>query len=297
MLFNHTNNKKIQDVYCNDNNYKVSFNNSANSISCTIVYCSSNGIYFPNNIETFTKTIIKNNKYEWSKGRNQLKNAKKSIFIRDVYKQWYLKGVNGNINNIDKLVSFIEKENTEDSLVVVGVSSGGYIATLIGSKLNADIVLNFSGQFEINSVLCKGGDRIVNEEKSNWGEYYNLDSLVSATTASIFYFSCENSFSDREHIKFSKKHLTIKSFIFDCDFHDVPFPKMLLGRLLSLNVNELLNLHEEVYKFNKKSINPEIFWRNLMRPSHYYFYNILYFIVNLYKLPRYIARHVVKKLK
>jgi hypothetical protein len=65
-----------------------------------IIYFSSNAIYFPNDRAAFCQKIVKENRFEWK--NNILKSARKVIFIRDVLKSWYLKGISSNINLIEK---------------------------------------------------------------------------------------------------------------------------------------------------------------------------------------------------
>ena len=62
-------------------------------------------------------------------------------FVRDVYKQWYLKGVNAEIDSIEKLYEFLKAETEGYQIVTVGSSAGGYAAVLFGYLLNATKVL------------------------------------------------------------------------------------------------------------------------------------------------------------
>jgi len=57
---------------------------------CTYKFSSSNGLYFPNTASVFTREIVRNDRYEWLNIGKSINN--KSIFLRDVYKQWYSKG-------------------------------------------------------------------------------------------------------------------------------------------------------------------------------------------------------------
>ncbi|MBQ6886197.1 MAG: hypothetical protein IJN54_01625 [Lachnospiraceae bacterium] len=72
--------KKAQDIfYINENNdllseyfakenYKEVIVNPEKNL-CYIFF-SGNGLYFPNTVEEFEKTIIKNNRFEWEKLAN-----------------------------------------------------------------------------------------------------------------------------------------------------------------------------------------------------------------------------------
>lgn len=289
-VFEHTNNNFINNVYKYDDNYKI-VENKKNTLSCTVVYFSSNGIYFPNTLETFKDKIIVGDKYEWSKYENQIKNVKKSIFIRDVYKQWYLKGINTEINNIDKLIQFIVKEHDQDNLILVGISSGGFIATLIGAKLNADMVFNFAGQLTLESILAEGKDKIVNNSYSTWKQYYNLSELLKNTKTTIFYYVCSNSNIDQEHIAIAKKSKKVYMFLFDCDAHGIPFHQTVLKYLLQINKSKHKKLSQ---KYFDTLISPSLFWRNFTNPIQYFISIGLYVIKNLSKLPKYIIYKILK---
>lgn len=105
------------------------------------VFCSSNAIWYPNTHQAYEENIVKRDCYEW---RNfHPLNAKKRIYIRDIYKSWYVTGVNQDIDSIDKLVDLIKKESNGLKLVCIGSSSGGYLAVLLGCLLHADHVLCF----------------------------------------------------------------------------------------------------------------------------------------------------------
>lgn len=98
--------------------------------------------------------------YEWINISKDINNYYSNfIFIRNVHHCWYLNGINKEINSIDKLIDFlkniINKYCKDYEITVCGSSAGGYIATLCGIKLNADIVLNFSGQFVLDTEAYK----------------------------------------------------------------------------------------------------------------------------------------------
>lgn len=108
-----------------------------------VIYCSSSGLYYPNTEVEFVKAFIEcEDRYEWRNKR--IRNVSKSIWIRDITKEFYVRGINKRINDIDKLLSFLEEETQGYDVITVG-SSGGYIAALIGIKLDANMVYCFSG--------------------------------------------------------------------------------------------------------------------------------------------------------
>jgi predicted esterase YcpF (UPF0227 family) len=286
-MFNHITSSEVQDYYNNNSNYKIVSNNNSNDT--TIVYCSSNGIYFPNDYETFNNTIVKRNRYEWSKSDNQFKNANKIIYIRDVYKQWYLKGINKDINSFEKIANLIRKEHTNKKLILVGISAGGYIAIILGLMLNADAVYSFAGQFTLEPILKeakeKNKDKFVIEMYDIYKRYYNLGSLLEKSKVDIFYFVCKNSTIDIEDIKIASKYDNINKFYFDCDNHGVPFHTTLLQKILSMKKENLVKVSRE---YKDILINPRIFWNNFFTKIEYIFIFGLFILKNSKKIPKHL---------
>ena len=87
----------VWEVYKNNKNYKIEYNENCKEKNYCAIYFCSNDIYYPNNESIFRKRIIEKNFYEWFGTR--VDKAYKHIFVRDVFKQWYLTGININIDN------------------------------------------------------------------------------------------------------------------------------------------------------------------------------------------------------
>jgi len=92
----------VKKVYRENPNYFIQYSDDVtNRAYCTIYFCSHN-IYFPNTENVFVKRIVESNFYEWY-GTRILK-SHKHIFVRDVFKQWYLTGINSEIDTPQKLL-------------------------------------------------------------------------------------------------------------------------------------------------------------------------------------------------
>jgi hypothetical protein len=75
------------------------------------------------------------------------------IFLRDFHQSWYQKGVDDNINNIDKLIVFLSNEtNTYKKVCFLGNSMGGYAALLFGNILKVNKILAFAPQTFIDKT-------------------------------------------------------------------------------------------------------------------------------------------------
>ena len=102
-----TDSEIVNKVYQEQDNYLIEFNEKGDKEWCAIYFCS-NDIYYPNTEEIFQKRIIDKNFFEWYHSR--IYKAAKHIFIRDIFKQWYLAGINKNINSPEKIIEFLKEE-------------------------------------------------------------------------------------------------------------------------------------------------------------------------------------------
>ena len=71
------------------------------------------------------------------------------IYYPNIYKQWYVRGINEKINTIDKLIDLLRDLTNGFEVMTVGISAGGYIAALAAAKLNTKKCYDFSGQVSL----------------------------------------------------------------------------------------------------------------------------------------------------
>lgn len=79
--------------------------------------------------------------------------ASEFIFVRDVYRNWCIHGIYGEINTQDKLAEYLKEKVGSRQVITVGSSAGGYLAVLYGLTLKAKAIYAFSPQvslFEYN---------------------------------------------------------------------------------------------------------------------------------------------------
>lgn len=220
----------------------------------TIVYFSSNGIYSQNDEETFKRVIINENRYEWSK--NLITRANKHIFVRDIYKSWYVTGINNEINSIDKLFEFLKEETKNSRIITLGCSSGGYAAMIFGILLDAEYIFSFSGQFSIQDVVDNNSQihyPLLFEHKDDLSKnkYFNIANLVKSKNIPIFYFVSSLSDCDKNQINIASGIKNVYSFKIKSDDHGIPFPLINLQKIINMPQNELI-------KLNKSLSNKEI---------------------------------------
>lgn len=252
-----TDSEIVRNTYNHLPNFLIEENEEFVKLSNVTKYCaiyfSSNNIYYPNDGDTFRKEIIEKNRFEWYGCR--VEKAIKHIFIRDVQKQWYLEGINNEINSIEKLYKFLLKETDGYKTVFVGSSSGGYAAVLFGSMLYASEVFSFNGQFLLEDLILTSSeniDPIIFRQRYNEAinRYFSLRKWIK-DEVDIFYFtSCKSEWDNRqyEHIK----DLGVNTIFFDTSHHGIPFLKSALPHVINLERVNLLS-------FKNKRFHPILF--------------------------------------
>lgn len=245
----------VNQVYREYPNYLIE--KSGNTKKCAI-YFSSNDIYYPNTEEVFRKRIVEKNFFEWYKIR--INDAGKHIFVRDVFKQWYLKGINRELDSIEKLATFLKKETAGYEVVTIGSSAGGYAALLFGHLLKAHTVMTFNSQFELKSRLISSNEfinpllfRLKNTDAIN---YYDITNILNPSTSitNIFYFYSEKSQEDICQYRHIENNIARQFHIikFRTSHHGIPFLKTALKSVINMSVTDLM-------KFEHKSHHPIIF--------------------------------------
>ncbi|AEF85538.1 hypothetical protein TREPR_2379 [Treponema primitia ZAS-2] len=220
MLFTLTDdNKLLAEDYQADNIKIINLNN--HSYKCLLL-CSGNGLYYPNTNEEYTNKIRKQDRYEWEHiAKNKLirRNFSKIIFIRDIYKQWYVTGINSKLNCIDKVVEYLKKETENFKVIVAGSSAGGYAAVLIGILLNAYRIINVSGQYNLWPIVNIYPLLDKYKNKAFKSKYYNLREILKNSHVLILYFFPIKCKDDIEQYNYIKDDKNILFFKIDSDQH------------------------------------------------------------------------------
>ena len=217
-----------------------------------VVYFSSNGLYWKGN-NNFQSRVIEQNRYEWKK--NKIKNADLHIFVRDVWCRYYFYGINNQVDSIVKLAELIkEKTQGYSKVIMIGSSSGGYAASLVGSLNKADYVLSFSGQFDVevfdkyccnasgsaywdNKYMLKG------QELAKRKQYLQIADYVKNADVPIYYFVGNYNQADVYDCQIAMSLPNVRVFRFDNKKHGMPVDKKCLTDLINMDENSL----EQVY--------------------------------------------------
>lgn len=229
-----------------EKNYIIEYNENVNE-NYVVIYFSSNGIYFPNDEETFRKEILQSNRFEWY--RNKLDWAKKHIFVRDLFKQWYVEGINNELNSIDKLAEFFRKETQGYKVITVGSSAGAYAASLFGVLLNAEHVIAFSPQFSLYPQISESNPsrdpllfKYLDDKSIN--KYFDLSNLIDKSSVPIFYIAPYYSKKDEPQIKLASSLNNLKSLFFNAKVHGVPVKIPCAAKIIRMDMEQLNDLFD-----------------------------------------------------
>jgi len=242
----------VREAYKKDN-FLIEFDKECVDKTTCAVYFSSNDIYFPNTEDAFKSRIFEKDFYEMYNTR--VKSAYKHIFIRDIYKQWYIYGINSRIHSPELLLKFLEDETMGCSVITIGSSAGGYAAVLYGSLLSANRVFSFNGQFELCTLLETSNPQtdplLFRNAKSAVSKYYDLKSFINQKI-DIYYFTSLGSAWDNQQYHHVKDITTLKPILFKTSHHGVPFVKSALPVVINTE-GDILN------KWVNKKFNPIAF--------------------------------------
>ena len=138
-------------IYKNNLNYLEEYVHEKGQ-QCYIFF-SSHGLYDDISAEEIRKTLVEKDRYEWRNIANSFKHHKnlgKIIYVRDVFKVFYLYGINNELDSIDKIINKLRELTVGYEITTVGISSGGYMAVIAAMALKAKRSFCFSGQFDIS---------------------------------------------------------------------------------------------------------------------------------------------------
>lgn len=202
---------ELLEKYCNESNYIIKKTDSPSNIC--YVFFSSNGLYKENNDAEILQSVVESKRFEWlsiSSNKKIISNARKMIFVRDLRKIFYQKGINNEINSIPKLADFLNKETKGLDVYLVGSSAGGYIALLLSSLINGvKRVYSFGGCVDLlihssyyESKYCSDFDK----------RYSTCKSFISQRPTIIHFYGALNS-NDEHHVNIIKS-LNFENIIF-----------------------------------------------------------------------------------
>lgn len=242
-----TDSEIVNKTYQEQNNFLIEFNDKGDQEWCAIYFCS-NDIYFPNIEDIFRKRILEKNFFEWYHSR--INKAYKHIFIRDIFKQWYLNGINKDLNSPQKLIDFLKKETEGYKVITIGSSAGGYAAILYGSFINTQYILAFNPQFELQSLIKRSSEainpllfRIKDERK----QYFDITKFTEKQIKIFYFYSNASKWDVEQNNHLTQETPTLYRISFHTKHHGIPFLKIALSQVINLTPLQLEQLSETVH--------------------------------------------------
>lgn len=152
--------------------------------------------------------------------------------MRDIFKQWYIKGINGRINTVEKVYKWLLEETRGYHTVFIGSSAGAYASILFGGMIGADLQFAFSPQLNlIYQQISKNPLLYDNYEYNNISKY-----ILQSHNLYIFYSkNCLDDKNDINLAQYNKADIVL----FKNDFHGIPFKLFALPSVINMDVKRL----------------------------------------------------------
>lgn len=266
-------NEMVEKAYERDN-YKII--DMGRQPGRALIFFSGNGLYFPDTEEVFREEIFDGDRYEWEHVSKQYliqRHYSKIIFLRDIYKQWYVRGINKRIDSVEKVIELVHELTSGLEVVTCGNSAGGYMAMLVGKAIGAKRIFSFSGQFSIMNQVYRAPLLSYYQGDSYYSKYYSLSTLMQER-GEIFHFYPAYSIQDIEQMKIAEKWIGgIRAFAFEDDSHGRTVEAVCYEYLLTLDSNKLRELSK---KYESRLIEAHEFSEVVLQSHDFFKRNIAY---------------------
>lgn len=238
-------NEIVREIYKREN-YQI-WDRDGDGRECLILF-SGNGLFYPNTEETFSDIIIKKDRYEYRNlaKSKYLKRFQRIIFVRDIYKQWYVTGINEKCPDVVSTAELLRAKTEGYRVTTAGNSAGGYAAVLFGILLSAERIFTFSGQWDITgSKSAPFVERYKTDQ--NRSCFYDLRLLLQNRDikAKIYYFWPDENEKDRYQSGLVKDISKIRAFEFRSKKHERTVFPFQIPSLLSMKEADLESLYDK----------------------------------------------------
>ncbi len=237
-------NEMVKNAYASENIKVVDYSD----IKVCYIFFSSHGLYFPNTLEEFEEKVVKQNRFEWeniASSKEIRKVCGRAIFVRDIYKQYYVSGINKRENSIDKLLVKLKQLTQGYQVITVGSSAGGYMAMLVGAVLKATDCFSFSGQVSLylqNRIeSCPFLKQSVEDSQKN--KYFDITDLIKESNLHVWYFYPYYNEADKEEFGYIKAGKSVKGFAFALSNHAETMYAENMKHIISKNEKKLEKLY------------------------------------------------------
>lgn len=181
--------------------------------------------------------------------------AAKQIFVRDIYKNFCIEGINAEFNSHYKVAEKLKMLTQGYKVVTVGSSAGGFMAILFGCLLNAEAIYAFSPQISLEIYNKYHPIRYFDKYRVEQ-QYMDLKQLINEYKGTLYFFyanACDEDIAQYEHIADLEN---VRFFSINGKVHGAPLYGISIREVLCMSYCELDNLFK---KYNKRKISPERF--------------------------------------
>lgn len=141
-----------------ENNFRIELTETKNKKA--LIFFTGNGLYAQKNRRaSFLERILEYDRYEWwDIGHSSKVTAayEKIIFMRDIYAQYYLRGVNKNYNTQQKMAELLRKETEGYDITLCGSSAGAFAAAVMAEAIGAKRIYGISGCYDLKLIYGMG---------------------------------------------------------------------------------------------------------------------------------------------
>lgn len=180
--------KLLHKYYLEDNFEIVDLNkNRKKKSNVCYVFFSSNGLYKDRYDVSIIENMHKINRYEWkfiSSNKKIKRKAGKIIFLRDIYKNFYIYGISKSVNTINKIKELLIKETNGMKIILAGSSAGAYMSLLMGNLIpNTVRIISLGGVVNLEDFRTFSSYLSENLDKSTYpditpflyGKYWTIN--------------------------------------------------------------------------------------------------------------------------
>lgn len=242
--------EQLLNRYYKENNFEiVDLNQSKKKKRICYVFFSSNGLYKSRNNVVDVEEMHETNRYEWKsicENKKIIRKASRIIYLRDVFKAFYIKGINEKYNSIDKVIDFLSKETNGMDVVLAGSSAGAYMSLLVGNKLNnTKRIISLGGIVDLEDWKTFSEYLEQNLDKSS---YKNISKYLYGNYWIINFYGHGNS-GDRHNgatIEFNSNKNELINVGLDFDVHAPRPSRFDIIKLLVCDEAHLKRLHKKM---------------------------------------------------
>lgn len=175
--------------YYEEDNYEIvdfDTNHHKKNKLCYIFF-SSNGLYKDRNDVDIIKKMHETRRYEWkfiASNKSIRNKASRIIFLRDVFKIFYIRGISRENDSIEKIKNLLTNLTKGMDVVIAGSSAGAYMSLLLGGMLpNTKRIITLGGVVDLESFRSFSSyldDNLkycshVNISNNIYGEYWIIN--------------------------------------------------------------------------------------------------------------------------